>query len=120
MKNIFYTGINSQGKNINGNLLAKNKKEAFAILNQKGIIVGKLFIKKNFLTRINLFSDNFEVFIKSLHNLISTGIPLTDALNFISSGQAGNAIQDAGMIIFENVKKWDGIQKIRDCKLGSC
>ena len=104
MKNIFYTGINSQGKNINGNLLAKNKKEAFAILNQKGIIVEKLFIKKNFLTRINLFSDNFEVFIKSLHNLISTGIPLTDALNFISSGQAGNSIQDAGMIIFENVK----------------
>lgn len=104
MKNIFYTGINSQGKNINGNLLAKNKKEAFTILNQKGIIVEKLFIKKNFLTRINLFSDNFEVFIKSLHNLISTGIPLTDALNFISSGQAGNSIQDAGMIIFENVK----------------
>ena len=26
------------------------------------------------------------------------------ALNFISSGQAGNSIQDAGMIIFENVK----------------
>ena len=104
MKSIFYTGINSQGKNINGNLLAKNKKEAFAILNKKGIIVEKLFFKKDFLTRINLFSDNFEVFIKSLHNLISTGIPLTDALNFISSGQAGNSIQDAGMIIFENVK----------------
>ena len=104
MKNFFYNGINSQGKSIKGNLLAKNKKEALLIVNQKGIIIEKIFTKRNFLSKINIFSDNFEVFVKSLHNLISTGIPLTDALNFISSGQAGNSIQDAGMIIFENVK----------------
>ena len=104
MKNFFYNGINSQGKSIKGNLLAKNKKEALLIVNQKGIIVEKIFTKRNFLSKINIFSDSFEVFVKSLHNLISTGIPLTDALNFISSGQAGNSIQDAGMIIFENVK----------------
>ena len=104
MKNFFYIGINSQGKSINGDLLSKNKKEALFILNKKGIIVEKLFTKRNYLSKINIFSDSFEVFVKSLQNLISTGIPLTDALNFISSGQAGSSIQDSGMIIFENVK----------------
>ena len=49
MKNFFYIGINGQGKSINGNLLSKNKKEAFFILNKKGIIVKKLFTKRNYL-----------------------------------------------------------------------
>ena len=115
MKNFSYIGINSQGKSINGNLLSKNKKEALFILNKKGIIVEKLFSKSNYLTKFNIFSDGFEVFVKSLHNLISTGIPLTDALNFISSGQAGSSIQDAGVIIFENVKNGIALHKsIRD------
>ena len=104
MKIYFYTGIDANGKQITSQILAKNKSEATNSLTKQGIIIKKIYVKLNVLSKINIFKDNFEFFIKSLSNLISSGIPLTDSLYFISSGQAGQSIQNAGMVIFEDIK----------------
>ncbi|GIR79575.1 MAG: hypothetical protein CM15mP81_10850 [Alphaproteobacteria bacterium] len=44
--------------------------------------------------------NNFEFFIKSLSDLLSSGLPLTDALEFISNGKAGKSIQNEGLEYF--------------------
>ena len=46
MKNYFYHGINNEGIKIDGFLLAKDKKEAQEILNNRGIITQKIYYGK--------------------------------------------------------------------------
>ena len=65
MKIYFYTGIDANGKQINSQILAKNKSEATNSLTKQGIIIKKIYVKLNVLSKINIFKDNFEFFIKS-------------------------------------------------------
>jgi len=103
MKNFFYNGINIDGNKLSGYLLAKDKKNAEFILNKRGIIVKKVSQKrKNFKAYFK--SNNFEFFINSLSELLLSGLPLTDALEFISSGKVGNSIQNEGLNVYENIK----------------
>jgi len=99
MKNFFYKGIDLNGKEISGYLLAEDKSNAENILNNKGIIIEKI-IHYRFLFNFIKPKNNFEVFIKSLSDLLSSGLPLTDSLEFISNGKAGKSIQNEGLNIF--------------------
>ena len=101
MKNFFYKGIDLNGKEISGYLLAEDKSIAENILNNKGIIIEKIVNHKFFFNYIKP-KNNFEFFIKSLSDLLSSGLPLTDSLEFISNGKAGKSIQNEGLNIFED------------------
>ena len=103
MKNFFYKGIDLNGKEISGYLLAEDKSIAENILNNKGIIIEKIVNHRFFFNYIKP-KNNFEFFIKSLSDLLSSGLPLTDALEFISNGKAGKSIQNEGLNIFEDIK----------------
>ena len=103
MKNFFYSGINIDGNKLSGYLLAKDKKNAEFILNKRGVIVKKVSQKRKSF-RAYFKSNNFEFFINSLSELLLSGLPLTDALEFISSGKVGNSIQNEGLNVYENIK----------------
>jgi len=92
MKNFFYKGIDLNGKEISGYLLAEDKSIAENILNNKGIIIEKIVNHRFFFNYIKP-KNNFEFFIKSLSDLLSSGLPLTDALEFISNGKTIKGIR---------------------------
>ena len=108
MKNFFYKGIDLNGKEISGYLLAEDKSIAENILNNKGIIIEKIVNNRFFFNYIKP-KNNFEFFIKSLSDLLSSGLPLTDSLEFISNGKAGKSIQNEGLNIFEDIKNGNSL-----------
>ena len=110
MKNFFYNGVDLKGKRINGFILAKDKLHAKKTLSNKGLIIEKVIQKRNLLLFIKP-KNSFELFIKGLSELLSSGIPLTDALDFISKGKAGLSIQNVGLNIFEDIKNGNPLHK---------
>ena len=110
MKNFFYNGVDLSGKKINGYILAKDKSNAKKQLIHKGLIIEKIIQNRNFLQLIKS-KNTFELFIKSLSELLSSGIPLTDALNFIAKGKAGLSIQNEALNIFEDIKNGNTLYK---------
>jgi len=110
MKNFFYNGVDLSGKKINGYILAKDKSNAKKQLIHKGLIIEKIIQNRNFLQLIKS-KNTFELFIKSLSELLSSGIPLTDALNFVAKGKAGLSIQNEALNIFEDIKNGNTLYK---------
>ena len=110
MKNFFYNGVDLSGKKINGYILAKDKSNAKKQLIHKGLIIEKIIQNRNFLQLIKS-KNTFELIIKSLSELLSSGIPLTDALNFIAKGKAGLSIQNEALNIFEDIKNGNTLYK---------
>ena len=105
MKNFYYKGIDLYGKKINGYMLATDKINAEKQLIKNGVIIEKIIQYRNF-NKIFKPNNNFELFIKNLSELLSSGLPLTDSLEFIAAGKAGKLIQNEGINIFEDIKKW--------------
>ena len=110
MKNFFYNGVDLSGKKINGYILAKDKSNAKKQLIHKGLIIEKIIQNRNFFQLIKS-KNTFELFIKSLSELLSSGIPLTDALNFIAKGEASLSIQNEALNIFEDIKNGNTLYK---------
>ena len=104
MNNYFYKGINQSGISINGYINAKNKQNAQNTLNNRGIIVNKIYQRNSIFRNYLQYNNSFELFVKSLSELLLSGLPLTDSLEFISKGKAGNNIQREGLSIYENIK----------------
>ena len=104
-----YIGIDNKGENIDGFILSENEQNAKISLSKRGYIVKSIKRKRNFVKNVFSNAKSFQLFVKSLCDLISSGLPLTDALLFISNGQAGSASQDAGISIFENIKNGNSL-----------
>ena len=109
MINFYYIGIDNKGKNVDGFILSENKQNAKILLSKRGYIIKSIKQKRYFVKNIFSNAKSFELFVKSLCDLISSGLPLTDALLFISNGQAGSASQEAGVNIFENIKNGNSL-----------
>ena len=109
MINFYYIGIDNKGENIDGFILSENKQNAKILLSKRGYIVKSIKQKRNFVKNVFSNAKSFQLFVKSLCDLISSGLPLTDALLFISNGQAGSASQEAGISIFENIKNGNSL-----------
>ena len=107
MIKFFYIGIDTEGAEINGSILAKNKRNARILLNNRGVIIKSLYLKGLNLKTLFIKNDNFDLFIKSLSDLLLSGLPLTDSLQFISKGESGPINQNAGFNIFESIKNGD-------------
>ena len=108
MKNFYYKGIDLYGKKINGYMLATDKINAEKQLIKNGVIIEKIIQYRNF-NKIFKPNNNFELFIKNLSELLSSGLPLTDSLEFIAAGKAGKLIQNEGINIFEDIKNGNSL-----------
>ena len=97
MKN-FFIGIDLNGKEISGYLLAEDKSIAENILNNKGIIIEKIVNHRFFFNHIK--QKIILNFLLKVYQIFPSGLPLTD-LEFISNGKAGKSIQNEGLNILK-------------------
>ena len=104
MKTFFYYGIDVDGISISGNLLAIDKKEAENKLNKRGIIVHSIRQKSNFLNIFRNSKKSFEEIINDLSKLLSSGLPITESLEFLASNKTRNRNQEIVINILNNLK----------------
>ena len=82
MNTFFYRGISENGDFQSGYYTANNKKQAIIELQEKGVIVDKIrFSYKGF----NFFikKSSFKLVINSIYELISSGLSMSEVLNFL-------------------------------------
>ena len=104
MRTYLYYGIDVDGSSVSGNLLAIDKIEAENKLHKRGIIVHSIRQKSSFL---NIFRNNkrsFEEIINDLSKLLSSGLPITESLEFLASNKTRNRNQEIVINILNNLK----------------
>ena len=104
MKTFFYFGVDVDGNPTSGSLLALNKIEAEQNLSKRGIIVQSIKQKSNLLSLFKNSQRSFEEIINDLSRLLSSGLPITESLEFLASKNTRNRNQEIANSILNNLK----------------
>ena len=104
MKTFFYFGVDVDGNTTSGSLLALNKIEAEQNLSKRGIIVQSIKQKSNLLSLFKNSQRSFEEIINDLSRLLSSGLPITESLEFLASKNTKNRNQEIANNILNNLK----------------
>ena len=104
MKTFFYFGVDVDGNSTSGSLLALNKIEAEQNLSKRGIIVQSIKQKSNLLSLFKNSQRSFEEIINDLSRLLSSGLPITESLEFLASKNTKNRNQEIANNILNNLK----------------
>ena len=104
MKTFFYFGVDVDGNSTSGSLLALNKIEAEQNLSKRGIIVQSIKQKSILLSLFKNSQRSFEEIINDLSRLLSSGLPITESLEFLASKNTKNRNQEIANNILNNLK----------------
>ena len=104
MKTFFYFGVDVDGNSTSGSLLALNKIEAEQNLSKRGIIVQSIKQKSSLLSLFKNSQRSFEEIINDLSRLLSSGLPITESLEFLASKNTKNRNQEIANNILNNLK----------------
>ena len=116
-----YTAIASDGKNISGTEIAKDKQELGRILHGKGYILKTVHVegkKKNFLSFVGDFGifsgvslTDRLLFTRNLQVMVSAGIPLPKTLDVLAKQTKKKSFQKALLEIKKGVVKGEPLSK---------
>ena len=97
-----YDGLNRQGQNVHGEVVADNSSQAINKLREAGIIVTEMKEKANNANKMSsksggkVTTEDVAVFCRQLAVMLSAGVPITRALATLSkqteNGKFANAI----------------------------
>lgn len=97
-----YDGLNRQGQNVRGEVIADNSTQAINKLREAGIIVTEMKEKANNASKMSsksggkVTTEDVAVFCRQLAVMLSAGVPITRALNTLAkqteNGKFANAI----------------------------
>ena len=104
MKTFFYFGVDVDGNSTSGSLLALNKIEAEQNLSKRGIIVQSIKQKSSLLSLFKNSQRSFEEIINDLSRLLSSGLPITESLEFLASKNTKNRNEEIANNILNNLK----------------
>lgn len=120
-----YDGLNRQGQNVHGEVIADNSSQAINKLREAGIIVTEMKEKANNANKMSAKSggkvttEDVAVFCRQLAVMLSAGVPITRALATLSkqteNGKFANAIDtiarnvEGGMPLSDAFKEYPKI-----------
>ena len=92
-----YTGIDNQGRRVNGSVRGSDMKEAQLELKKKGIEVINLVPKRSFslpTRRKKINVKEIQLFTRFLSTMLASGIPILQALDIIAHDQENPAMKN--------------------------
>ena len=120
-----YDGLNRQGQNVHGEVIADNSSQAINKLREAGIIVTEMKEKANNANKMSsksggkVTTEDVAVFCRQLAVMLSAGVPITRALSTLSkqteNGKFANAIDtvaknvEGGMPLSDAFKEYPKI-----------
>ena len=120
-----YDGLNRQGQNVHGEVIADNSSQAINKLREAGIIVTEMKEKANNANKMSsksggkVTTEDVAVFCRQLAVMLSAGVPITRALATLSkqteNGKFANAIDtvaknvEGGMPLSDAFKEYPKI-----------
>ena len=113
MKTFYYEGI-QEGKRVKGTLQAKNRREAIAKLKREGVKLLKLKEGKEFglkLFRKKIPEEDIAFALIQLSTLLSSGIPLTKALELLAKQTEREELSSAFIRIKNQIEKGESLQE---------